>query len=104
MISADLEKKFFQQLKDDKNFRVKLEECSNPEQAHDVVKKAGYDVTLDDFTKKMTELDNFINDNKDELSDNDLENVAGGRGDIENALISGAMGGAFAGAAAAGAA
>ena len=103
MISTQLEQKFLKQISEDDQLRTRLEACKSPEQALQVIKKAGYDVSLKDFTSRMTELNDFLKENKGELTDNDLQNVAGGRGDAGLQVLTSTMAAGIIGAAAAGA-
>jgi len=63
---------FLQKIKEDENFKAKIQETQNSDQFIELAKSEGYDITLDD-------LENVIKENlNDELSDKDLESVAGG--------------------------
>jgi hypothetical protein len=104
-----VEQKFLKQFVADKKLQDDLAKCKTPDEAHGVVKKYGYDVDLDDFIKSMTKLNVILNPQKGQLSENDLDLVAGGRASIGHILasiggsaaITGAVvyGGAVAGAA-----
>ena len=78
-MTKDLENKFLEQLSTDKKFQEDLGKSKTPEEAHSVVVQAGYNVELAEFSEAMDRLNAFINQQSGELSENDLEMVAGGR-------------------------
>ena len=67
-MSIESAKAFLERMKNDEDFRKSVGELGTAEERLKYVKGAGFD-----FTKE--EISNL----KDELSDNDLDNVAGGK-------------------------
>jgi len=104
MLSEKVELEFLEKLKDE-NLQKKLTACKSPEEALKVVEAEGFIVDLDDFIASMQKLNNYIKPlTSDELSDSDLEYVAGGRSSqqtYKNTLIGVGTGAAVAGATAA---
>ena len=78
-MDSQLQQKFIKQLASDKALQDDLSKCGTPEAALDVVKKFGYNVDLNDFKSSMAKLDAFVTPKKGQLTENDLEMVAGGR-------------------------
>ena len=84
-MDESIERKFVAQLVSDENLQTRLSECKTQEEAYNVVKAEGYDVEFGEFTDSMDRLNDIvkkvkqISDNQEELSENDLEMVAGGR-------------------------
>ena len=80
-----IQQKFVKQLFSDENLQTKLSKCKTQEEAFNIVKAEGYDVEFAEFTDSMDRLNDIvkkvkqISDNKEELSESDLEMVAGGR-------------------------
>ena len=68
-MSIESAKAYMERLKDDEDFRTSVGEIATSEERQEYVKKAGFDFTKDEIASL-----------KDELSDDDLEKVAGGRG------------------------
>ena len=79
MLSEKVELEFLKKLKD-KNFQAKLSAAKSPEDALKVVKAEGFNVGLQDFKDSMQKLSDYLKSKSGELSDSDLESVAGGRG------------------------
>ena len=79
-MTKELENKFLKQLTTDNKLQDALAKAKSPEEAHKVVVKAGFDVKLDEFKNAMKQLNAAVNQKSGELSENDLEKVAGGRG------------------------
>ena len=104
MLSEKVELEFLKKLEDE-NLRKKLTVCKNPEEALRVVAAEGFDVGLEDFVDSMRKLNNYVKPlSSTELSDSDLEYVAGGRSSqqtYKNTLIGVGTGAAVAGATAA---
>jgi predicted ribosomally synthesized peptide with nif11-like leader len=72
-----------ERVKSDADFRRQLEEASTPEEKQAVVKGAGFEVTKDDLpaVKEAFGVDS-------EISDEDLEKIAGGMGSTTSTIIS----------------
>ena len=72
-----------ERVKEDADFRRQLEEASTPEEKQALVKDAGFDVTRDDLptVKEAFGVDS-------EISDEDLEKIAGGMGSTTSTIIS----------------
>ena len=79
MLPEKVELEFLKKLQDEK-LQKKLATAKNPQEAHEIVKAEGFDVGLEDFKESMQKLSNTIKPKSGELSDSDLEYVAGGRG------------------------
>ena len=77
MLSEIVELEFLKKF-EDKTLRVKLAACKSPEEALAVVKAEGFDIGLQDFKESMRKLNAYFNPKSGELSDSDLESVAGG--------------------------
>jgi predicted ribosomally synthesized peptide with nif11-like leader len=103
-MNHDLEMKFVKQLGKDKKLQDALSKAKTPEQAHKVVVAAGYDVKLGEFKTSMAKLNSALNPKAGQLSENDLEMVAGGRASEESILSYITTGAAVVGAGAAAAA
>ena len=102
MLSEKVELDFLKKLKD-QTLQKKMSSCKSPEEALKVVKAEGFDVGLKDFTESMQKLNRYLKPKSGELSDTDLESVAGGRGSqqsFENAMTGISTGVAVASAAA----
>ena len=91
-MSAQAVTALFERVSSDEEFRARLEAAATPEEKHRIVSEAGYEVTRDDVSV-IRELAGV-----QELSDEDLENVAGGG---DTVVIIGATGAAIVAAAAA---
>jgi predicted ribosomally synthesized peptide with nif11-like leader len=65
-MSIESAKAFLERVKNDEDFRKSVGEIATSEERMEYVKRAGFDFTKDEITNL-----------KDELSDDDLENVAG---------------------------
>src|SRR5919204_2736713 len=72
-MSAEAATALFERVGSDEEFRTKLEAAPTPQEKHRIVTDAGYEVTRDDVSV-MRNLAGVS-----ELSDEDLEKVAGGR-------------------------
>ena len=84
-MDESIERKFVAQLVSDENLQTRLSACKTQEEAYNVVKAEGYDVEFSDFVDGMDRLNDFvqkvkqISESTEELSESDLEIVAGGR-------------------------
>ena len=88
MLPEKVELEFLKKLQDEE-LQKKLAAAKNPQEALAVVKAEGFDVGLEDFKESMQKLSNYIKPKAGELSDSDLEYVAGGRSSqqsYENAM------------------
>jgi predicted ribosomally synthesized peptide with nif11-like leader len=72
-MSAEGATALFERVTSDESFRAQLEAAETPDDKHRIVAEAGYDVGRDDLNtiRKLAGVS--------ELSDEDLEKVAGGR-------------------------
>ena len=68
-MSIESAKAFLERLKDDKDFRTSVGEIGTAEERLEYVKKAGFDFTMEEIATL-----------KDELSEEELDFVAGGGG------------------------
>lgn len=66
---------FIEKMASDEAFAKKLEGCKSPEEAYEVAKEAGLTDDIESFKAVMTAVNTQI---KGELSDDELDNVAGG--------------------------
>jgi predicted ribosomally synthesized peptide with nif11-like leader len=73
-MSAEGATAFFERVTSDEQFRTQLEAAETPDDKHRIVTDAGYDLSRDD----LSIIRNLAGMN--ELSDEDLEKVAGGAG------------------------
>ncbi len=69
-MSEEQLKAFLEKLKDDSSLQEKLKAASDADAASAIAKEAGFSISADEFTKAQST----------ELSDEELEGVAGGRG------------------------
>ena len=76
-MSAEGAAALFERITTDENFRSEVEGAATPNEKHRIVTEAGYDVTPDDIPqiKSLAGVE--------EISDDDLEKVAGGLSDLE---------------------
>ena len=103
MLSEKVELDFLKKLKDEK-LQKKLAASKSPEEALKIVKAEGFDIGLKDFKDSMQKLNGYLKPKSGELSDSDLEYVAGGRSSqrsYENSMLGIGTGAAVVGAAAA---
>lgn len=70
----------------DADFVKSLTELENPEDVQAALKEKGIELTLEDITAVQNILENSNGELSDELSEDDLENVAGGSLTIMAAL------------------
>ena len=70
-MSEEQLKAFLEKLKVDTSLQEKLKAASDADAASAIAKEAGFSISADEFTKAQST----------ELSDEELEGVAGGRGD-----------------------
>jgi len=63
---------FLQKVKEDESFKAKIKETKDSDQFIELARSSGYDITLDELEAVMKE------NLSDELSDKDLESIAGG--------------------------
>lgn len=75
-MSIESAKAFIERLKTDEEFSAKVRECQNPEARRAFVMKAGFDFTAEEIK----------NVGETQLSDGELDEVAGGREDADNAF------------------
>ena len=68
-------KEFFEKMASDEALAKKMSECKAPEEAYEVAKEAGLTDNIETFQAVMTAVNKQI---KGELSDDELDNVAGG--------------------------
>lgn len=60
----------------------KLAEAKTPEDCYEIVKAAGVDVAMDDFQKSMEIMNSYLEESQEGvLSEEDLDQVAGGKSD-----------------------
>lgn len=83
-------KEFVEVASKNEELAKKMGACKKPEEAYEVAKEAGLTDDYDTFTKYMTELNEKLSQ---ELSDEELENAAGGLDDGQKAAIGGAAAG-----------
>jgi predicted ribosomally synthesized peptide with nif11-like leader len=81
-MSAEGATAFYERVTSDEQFRAQLEAAGTPEEKRRIVSEAGYDVSPDD----MPIVRNLAG--ATELSDEDLEKVAGGVGDVTATVAS----------------
>ncbi|MGN0649300.1 MAG: Nif11-like leader peptide family RiPP precursor [Oscillospiraceae bacterium] len=80
-------KEFIEKMASDEALAKKLEGCKSPEEAYEVAKEAGLTDDIETFKGIMTAVNKQL---KGELSDDELENVAGGMSEAAGiAIISG---------------
>ena len=84
-------KEFVEKASQNEELAKKMGACKKPEEAYEAAKEAGLTDDYDAFTKYMTELNEKLSQ---ELSDEELENAAGGVSSEEAAVIGGAAAGA----------
>jgi len=77
MVSEKVQSAFLERFRDEK-LQKRLAAAKNPREALEVVKAEGFDVGLEDFKESMQRLSDYLNPKQGELSDSDLEHVAGG--------------------------
>ncbi len=82
-------KEFVEKASQNEELAKKMKACKKPEEAYEAAKEAGLTDDYDAFTKYMTELNEKLSQ---ELSDEELENAAGGLSDAEAAGIGAAAG------------
>ncbi|WP_347489114.1 Nif11-like leader peptide family RiPP precursor [Desulfoscipio sp. XC116] len=80
-------KSFIEKLGKDEALQNKLKACKSPEEAFEVAKGAVDGLSFDEFTSTMKKLNESITKNKGELSDDDLEQVAGGWSDDNTVTV-----------------
>lgn len=80
MLPEQVEVAFLKKLEAE-GLQKRLAACASPEEALEVVRAEGFDVPLQDFVESMQKLNSYVRPlaSGGELSDNDLEYVAGGR-------------------------
>jgi predicted ribosomally synthesized peptide with nif11-like leader len=80
----------YERVSSDEEFRARLEAAATPQDKGQIVTEAGYDVTRDD----LSTIRNLAG--VSELSDEDLEKVAGGTGTATGLDVGGSLGGTVA--------
>ncbi|MGN0648815.1 MAG: Nif11-like leader peptide family RiPP precursor [Oscillospiraceae bacterium] len=75
---------FIRKMAEDKALANKMSECKSPEEAYETAKGAGLTDDIETFKAVMTAVNKKI---KGELSDDELDNVAGGMSDAGNYVI-----------------
>ena len=73
-------KEFFEKTTKDEALCKKLEACKTPEEAYSIARETGLTDDFETFTSVMTAVNKQI---KGELSDDELENIAGGFSEAE---------------------
>ncbi len=95
-------KGFLEKLAKDEALQEKLKACKSPEEAFEVAKGTVDGLSFDDFTATMKKVNEAFTKGNGELSDDDLEQVAGGWSDDNTvAVITATVGAAGPAAAAA---
>jgi predicted ribosomally synthesized peptide with nif11-like leader len=79
-MSAEGATALYERVTSDEEFRARLEAAETPEEKHEIVAEAGFDVNRDD----LSTVRNLAG--MRELSDEDLEKVAGGAGATTDAV------------------
>jgi predicted ribosomally synthesized peptide with nif11-like leader len=74
-MSIEAAKSFIERMKTDEEFAKKVTACKDIEERKTLIQQAGFDFTASEF-KEVSQV----------LSDDDLENVAGGGGALKNSL------------------
>ena len=72
-MSEEQLKAFLEKVKDDTSLQEKLKAASDADAASAIAKEAGFSISADEFTKAQST----------ELSDEELEGVAGGKRDMD---------------------
>ena len=67
---------FINKMAEDETLAKKMSECKSPEEAYEVAKESGLTDDIEIFKAVMTEVNRQV---KGELSDDELENIAGGK-------------------------
>lgn len=81
-------KSFIGMLAKDEGLQKKLQACKSPEEAFEVAKSAVSRLNYEDFTATMKKVNEAVANTKSgELSDDDLEKVAGGWSDGDTATV-----------------
>lgn len=80
-------KSFIEKLGQDEALQNNLKACKSPEEAFDVAKAAVSGLNFDEFVSTMKKLNESITKSKGELSDDDLEQVAGGWSDDNTVAV-----------------
>ncbi|WP_459910753.1 Nif11-like leader peptide family RiPP precursor [Desulfotomaculum defluvii] len=80
-------KSFVEKLGKDEALQDKLKACKSPEEAFEVAKGTVEGLSFDDFTATMKKLSESISKTPGELSDTDLEQVAGGWSDSDTVTV-----------------
>ncbi|HBV99325.1 MAG: hypothetical protein JL50_06290 [Peptococcaceae bacterium BICA1-7] len=75
---TDAMKNFLDKLVQDEELQNRLVAAKSPEEAYDVARGAVDGLLLDDFISGMKKLHEVLTKSKDELTDADLSQVAGG--------------------------
>lgn len=78
-------KKLFEVLKADENISEKFSVCKTPEEAYQTAQEIVDGYSFEEFKQAMTEIDKLAKKESGELSEADLEGVAGGS-DLELGL------------------
>ena len=78
-MSEEQLKAFLEKLKDDSSLQEKLKAASDADAASAIAKEAGFSISADEFTKAQST----------ELSDEELEGVAGGGDGFDRCLYGG---------------
>ncbi|MGN0649296.1 MAG: Nif11-like leader peptide family RiPP precursor [Oscillospiraceae bacterium] len=77
-------KEFIEKMAGDEALSKKMSECKAPEEAYEVAKEAGLTDDIESFKAVMTAVNKQL---KGELSDDELDNVAGGMSDTTRNVI-----------------
>jgi predicted ribosomally synthesized peptide with nif11-like leader len=80
-MSAEGATALYERVSSDEEYRARLEAADTPDDKRRIVTEAGYDVSRDDLStfRKLAGMS--------ELSDEDLEKVAGGMGDTTGGIL-----------------
>lgn len=73
VLGLDAAKKFLEKMKTDSEFVKAYLTCKEPKEIEDFLKKEGFDCSLDEIKELSAE-----------LTDDELQSIAGGHGDLEN--------------------
>lgn len=79
-------KEFVEEMVKNEELTQKMADCKKPEEAYEIAKEAGVTDDYDAFVKYMTELNEQMSQ---ELSDDELENAAGGLSTSDAITIAG---------------
>ena len=85
-------KKLFDEIRNNEELAEKLKKCTSPEEAYKAATEAVGGYTLDEFKDIMQKINTTVNSTEGaELSEQDLENVAGGLSTGDWLMIGGSV-------------